>query len=498
MTWEQFEAEPWQKSHSAYTDSFIAIRPAPEYASGEVLMSSLYRHIGFGDVKERDVPAEGRQFEKSLRKHGGFDKASSDISEETWRAVVGRVLESPKLPNQASKPFLQLTPIVPDIALYSGSARRVGNSWPAGSLIQKMILLGSASQVQAAETWQLLFEALSVDARDDIWAQWLQAEFAKRRGGSQHEWHQVALPKGNAEGLAGLEFPAQQFVRDLVATLAAKANMTRAQWVSLLGAIVRVGAVMHVLWLCDVHDRYWRYLRRCLLEGVHLNADEFVAQIFPGRVTYLEYGKPAIPVVRDYVNKYLTARLGINSLLWHLGAGEQVKLDSPMALHKMSINVVNHRTSLLKTDAHAKFLALQERESRTLGCKKGIGSNLVEFARHVLGQRQSATQVLRGYDQGYILKKKGTHASAPWVVSLGPVSVIALVHCCMHGTGGPRSVHRFAEHVAAYGMRLGIDDLSHGELGTKLRLLGLVLDSPDAETGMLLVPPFATAASEPT
>src|SRR3546814_10239505 len=33
-------------------------------------------------------------------------------------------------------------------------------------------------------------------------------------------------------------------------------------------------------------------------------------------------------------------------------------------------------------------------------------------------------------------------------------------------------------------------DIPQNELGQQLRMLGLVLDSPDAESGMLLVPPF--------
>jgi hypothetical protein len=35
-------------------------------------------------------------------------------------------------------------------------------------------------------------------------------------------------------------------------------------------------------------------------------------------------------------------------------------------------------------------------------------------------------------------------------------------------------------------------DIPQNELGHQLRMLGLVLDSPDAESGMLLVPPFLT------
>ena len=120
----------------------------------------------------------------------------------------------------------------------------------------------------------------------------------------------------------------------------------------------------------------------------------------------------------------------------------------------------------------------------------------MEFARHVLGQRQVANPVLRGYDQGFSLRKRGTSNSSPWVVGLGPVSVLALVHCSLAGTTGPRSVRRLSQHLAGYGAIVDYRDIATNDLGHQLRMLGLVLDSPDAESGMLLVPPFPTPKEE--
>lgn len=137
------------------------------------------------------------------------------------------------------------------------------------------------------------------------------------------------------------------------------------------------------------------------------------------------------------------------------------------------------------------FEDVQERENRAVLCRKGIGSNIMEFARHALGQRQAANAILRGYDQGYALRKKGSNKSSPWVVGLGPVAVLALVHCSLAGTSGPRSVRRLAQHLSAYGITVDYHDIAQNDLGHQLRMLGLVLDSPDAESGMLLVPPFA-------
>jgi hypothetical protein len=44
--------------------------------------------------------------------------------------------------------------------------------------------------------------------------------------------------------------------------------------------------------------------------------------------------------------------------------------------------------------------------------------------------------------------------------------------------------------LAAYGIVVDRHDIARNDLGHQLRMLGLVLDSPDAESGMLLLPPF--------
>jgi hypothetical protein len=97
---------------------------------------------------------------------------------------------------------------------------------------------------------------------------------------------------------------------------------------------------------------------------------------------------------------------------------------------------------------------------------------------------------MRGYDQGYILGKKGDHNRGQWIVSMGPVSILALVHCCLRDAAGPRSIQKLCQHLGLYGIGIHRDDVNTSDLGRKLRTLGLILDSPDAESGILLIPPF--------
>jgi hypothetical protein len=501
MNVESFLQDPWRKSHPAYSDSAFNIQPAPEYASSEVIVASLYRGLGFSEHSEAKVPASGREFERAMRFPSSSSKAGSAISVETWLTVLHGTLESPQLRNQSSRRSLHLCPLVPDVALYSGSARLTGNSWNPGLLIQHMLRLGSIVPGAAELVWGRLFEALTVTENDDIWARWLQEEFSKRRQPGI-DWifrPIVEAPDMPFPEKAAIEFPARQFVRDLDAIIDAKGQMTRRQWISLLEAILRLGCVTHVLWLCDVSDRIWD-LVRAILDGAEVpSTAELSDRLFSPKSAYLVHGNPTLRIIRDYASGYLVSRLGINLLLWRLEKlGSRLPpMSSLNSLHYFLSQVETHKKTLSGDDVRRQLDGLHEQYAKTLACKKGIGSNLLEFSQHVLSQRLPANEKLRGYDQGYFMKKSGEHRSATWVVSLGPVALLALTHCCLKEVSGPRSVDRFCAHLLRYGLRVDASDITDSDLGQKLRMLGLVLDSPDAESGMLLVPPFQLLSTEP-
>ena len=498
MSLDDFLASPWKYSHGAYEESAFNIRPAPEFATAEVVLAATYRSSGFSGHAESGVPATGRQFDR-LTSAGGRREWRGTISQDSWRMVLHGALESPKQPKQSSKRFLQLCPMVPDAALYSGSARLAGNSWHPGMLVQRAVRLGGDTGRAADDLWARLHQALSVEASDDVWARWLQQEFVRWRGPSM-EWKPTALQGESGlpdEDRKELRAPAVQFFKDLTAIVNAKPLMTRRQWISLLEAVMRLGAVSHVLWLCDVNDQLWRIARRVLDGAPPPSAADVLKLIANRPCDYLAYGRPGPPVIREFASRYLQSRLGMNLLLWRLGSiGEPTpKLKSTHDYVGLFRKVAQHRVSLGASGFGSDLRGLEDRESRTVGCTKGIGSNLVEFGRHTLGQRQTLEPGLRGYDQGYALKKKGDYSSAPWVASLGPVALLAFVHCCLAEVAGPRSVRRLCEHLSWYGLQVDMDNVAKGDLGRDLRMLGLILDSPDAEGGMLLMPPFEVLLS---
>ena len=497
MSVEEFAADPWKKSHSAYADSAFNIRPAPEFSTAEVAIASLYRASGFSGYSETAVPKAGRELDRLSVSSRSKPNLAGKIRADTWHSILHGVLESPKQPNQSSKRFLSLSPLVPNIALYSGSARLAGNSWNPGALLKRMIQLGAPNQEMGAALWGRLHEALSVNEDDDIWARWLQEEFLDRRP-NDAEWEQTDFEQSGVlpdEEKAQLRYPAIQFVKDLDAIIQAKSSMTRRQWISVLEAVVRLGSVSHVLWLCRVNDRLWKAVGSILGHGqgiIPSSKEQLRNEIVMGEPRSLSYGKAAVPTIKDYASRYLLARLGLNLVLWALkDEGKEItSLQSVNDLWKFLQAVKENAAALGSRNTLDTFLSIYDKEARTIGCKKGVGANLVEFSRHTLGQRQTTNDALRGYDQGYFLHKRGESRNAPWVLSLGPVAVLAVVHCCLNEVKGPRSVQRLAGHLAWYGIEIDAAGINQNDLGKNLRMLGLVLDSPDAESGMLLIPPF--------
>ncbi|WP_296753536.1 hypothetical protein [Thiobacillus sp.] len=507
MSLESFKEKPWLSPHSTYKQSAFVISPAPEYASSEVLLASLYRSIGFASASEASVPQAGRELDKAieLRRRHKTQPEGATLGPDDWFTMLHGILESPKLPKQSKLRFIQMTPLVPEAALFSNSPRLRGNPWNPGLIVRNMVAMGTPDEASAQALWKDLFQALTIDDEDDVFARWLHREAQAWTGST--EWALVPLQEGETFRLARTDhdairfLPARRFSADLRAIIDIKARLTRRQWTSLLEAVLRLGAVAHVAWLCDVHERTWRVVRDSLAGHGPANEEEVRGQVFPLDANYMAYGAKALNSFKDLASSYLIARLGINTVLWALdeaGVKQSGDLSSSLGIATLCKVVRDQRVKLESMGTLDCFYDLAEQEARTLACDKGIGNNLFEFARHVLGQRQTAVPILRGYDQGYILRKAGSHSNSPWILSLGPVAVLAMVHCALHGMNGPRSIHRLAEHLAGYGVLVNRNDIAQNDLGQQLRLLGLVLDSPDAESGMLLLPPFAPSNHIPS
>lgn len=498
MNLEEFKQKP-MTPFNTYASSFLHMSPAPENASGEVVLASLYRKIGF-EIGEGQVTKTGKYFTTRL---DNGDKThpslNTGIGDENWRFILEEILQSPKQPGQPKKKFIQITPLVPDAALYSFAARYTGNPWNPGALIASIISYGCNNQKDMENIWTEIFDALNIDESDDIWARLISQEFSAWRDAYTWEMkkfdEKIRLDKNDRESY---HIPAKQFVKDMHAIISLKQALTRRQWISLLESLVRLGTASHVLWICDLNKQVWHLFRQALHGGMPPDVKVIGETIMHVKDGFWRYGETATPILKEKARDYLTARVGINYLLYQVNeyveSGKLISVNLEFKtvedIHRVCLYLYENRDFLKHDEIILETTQLLEKNPKLLTCSTGITANIFEFLRYSLGQRQTVDPEARNYDQGYWIKKKGNYKSAKWILAAGPVSLMALAYCCAYTSPAPRTIDDFCRHLDYYGILINPVELLSSGLSQSLRDLGIVIDSPDAEGGGVVLNPF--------
>ena len=503
---DNFVSDPFTSVHPIYKNSPLHMRPAVETANGEMLLASFYRQLGYEKVKEGQVPANGRVLRKQLMKENpkNLEKTSSTINARDWREILTRVLNSPKNPNQSKSRFLQIAPIIPQPSIYCLSARLTTNPWPIGVLPDLLIKMGCPSEEAANNLKRRAFEALSVDDDDDIWAQILQKEFEATSPFPTINWNYCGDTPWT-ETLKSwhafpIDCPAKQFVRDLERVLKLKPKLTRRQWTSSLESLLRIGAASYICWICKFNISCLEMLRAAL-DGRQPKTNCISHKI--SKLPKFIYGQYAAAAIKTLAVEFLWARVSINLILLFLEEAGVVStndnscLANESRIHEFANNIYTQRARVDTKRLELCLEEIREKHPAKIAGKKGIANNVKEFLTYILSQRATNEKGLDSYDQSYFLRKKTKAVRSRWIFSMGPVSVLTLVHALAGDSTRPQTVSNLCQHLAKYGMHIEPQDLPTSSLGITLRSLGLVLDSPDAEGGMVVLSPFNISKRKP-
>ena len=126
--------------------------------------------------------------------------------------------------------------------------------------------------------------------------------------------------------------------------------------------------------------------------------------------SFWRYGTKAAGPIKKAATDYLRARVGINVILHqledHFGPSEITgglsNIDD-IAKLLMWLNSDEVRSVFDVSKFRKTFQEVLEANPSVMQGKKGITSNICEFLRYVLGQRQTNETGLDSYDQGFFL-----------------------------------------------------------------------------------------------
>lgn len=482
-----------------YENSIFELGLRPEYNIGEVSLASLYRQVGWQEKKEKTskrygearVNTEASNFFRNLENE---NQILGYIKIQDWKKLVKNAISTPKMPNQAKTKNPILYPYVPDCTLYSSAARLRGNPWNPGNLIEKTILIGAGDINKAKDLWRKIFEALSSDYNDqneDILSRIVSKEFELRRP-DDVRWDMNEISQKVAEFDDNIieNSPAKQLFNDIEKILILKPKLTRRQWLSTLESVLRIGCAGHILWVCNLNDQLWTYLKR-RYEGVSKSDLNIVNMLTKNANEFWKLEERAVGVIKEQVQAYIRAQIAINYILKKLNEeGENYSLNSYHELDLigdiLEVKRRDRKWDNLITEINDCF----DSQPGLIVCKSGFTRSIFEFIRHSLGQKQTAESHKRNFDQSYWLRKKANYSAAPWIVDLGPTSILTMIYCCSHGYDQNRTIKDFLLHLKQYGFIIEEKDLINSNLMTLLSTLQVVGDSPDAEGGMVIINPF--------
>lgn len=485
------------KDHERYRDS-VLVPVAPEWATGEVLLSGAYRKLLLGineagvDRRElQDLP--GRLQRPSLWSEL-FTHPSGLQSPPSKKETLG---------------LWQLMPYVPEVARYAGVLGQPRNRWDPGNLLLTTIGSGCPPAEFDARL-QALAAALDVDSGDDIFARFVEDSLRRLPGAERPQITLRARHPAWRENRSGALTPAERFTRDIASVISIKPVVTRRQWTAVVEALLRVGLAAHVLWLCRLNGTVWKLAQR-VIDGADVptvQAVEDSCWLSHHEDPLLALGLSANPLIRQAIQSFVEARIGLSLMLHALDDGgtpwsEQIGVaQSPSSgIHRLLVHVKANSQSLqaavgrqfpAMTLSEAAAAVADANQALARG-EDGFANNVNEFVRYSLSQLQPRDPELQSYDQSYILHKKTNASNAPWIVQPGPTTLVVLVATCCRATGSaPSNIDDLKLHLADYGVHASAGELQDGNIARHLELLGLVIDSPDAAGGRLLVDPFGS------
>lgn len=507
VTLALFRDRPFRHNHHQYDKSCLYFGVQPEYATGDVLLGSCYRELRLVLVQEGRVNLEDvNQLPEQL---------SSDSDQiEMWQFIFDQALRSPIRPKEiSSRQLPQLVPLVPSFGKFSGVLGRPRSRWNPGRLVLFALACG-VGPLDFPETARNLAMAIEVkDGEDEQFAIFLEQCISSTLGDQRKTvdkkwqvpeltWTHVPYRKNTSDPLA----PAEAFAQDLRELIKLKPSLTRRQWCALVESLLRLGLSTHVLWVCRLNFEVWRWALE-ILDG-HDPPSEYEVEnkLWSGHLGYgafLDGGQSSDSYFRRQVESYATARLGLNLLLhalddfnpdWKLHFPDSQGLSAAKQIKQLLGHFSDSRTYLPpdpKSWAITQLGRILDEQASKVSGRSGSPKNLLEFLTHTLRRRPSKDPLLNEHDQGYLLTKLSGPRNAPWVVRPGPVLLLAMCFCTWSSMrGAPVTLQHLANRFSFYGIRLSTGDLQEGDIAQDLEALGVLVDSPDAGGGRLVLNPF--------
>ena len=500
----------WDGQYDGLRESGAFFRPMriPEQCSGEMLTAELQREFCFQPLDDAFIQNTGSRLLKELRK--------SQSADAVWLShffdVVARY---PVQSRQAAKhDIAYVIPFIPSIALFStprrvtkrneGDSSEQDRSWKPGLFIKECLSYSLPSE-QLDAFFKEVQSAVMVSDADDLFARFitektdaalqdhLDVRIAdKLSPDAYRHGRECFMPQTVRNRIAVAPF--KRFADDIRAVLSVKPCVSRRQFMAMLESILRIGTSAHVLWMCNINRRLEKDLFALFNggEGEFADAQLFDALNMPSS-GILSYGINFQSRMKEFFKAYERSTKRRSFLLYRLKEvaslpRETYDWSSPEALVR-SVNAINGYIKAnpaflteYEADFSRHYLDAIKKYTLKVDCQ---ATHLLRFVQTALSQNnQPSSERYSRYDQSYLLRHRTHSNRSAVIVNAGAVTLMSLVHACSCNNSTVL-LSNLVDALMAYGVAIPPGEITE-TFKMQLRELGLTIDSPDAESGMVL------------
>jgi hypothetical protein len=469
-----------------------------------ILVSSLYRNLKLVSSTEKTCNINAQSLYSALN---ATSKIGELFTNEELVQLFNTSLSVPTSESQLKQKKFWVSPIVPEIANYGLAARNIGNPWNPGNFILEIIANYSSNIEEFINIIKNLIAAMEVDVHDnDIWSIIIKNEFDQISKNLQIE-NATSFNEQNFRDfyngkhrphkkLLNISNYAKNTIIDLQNIIHLKNRLTRQKWIGFFEGFIRLTMFNHIIYTLNLSKNYFDLIDYKLAQGSSSVTSQEIEKFFNLEFNIndirIKVGTARKNYIRDHIESFGYYNALINGVIEKCGykdfkdfetENEFIQITEDILRQFKNQNELRNFKIKFQNENEIDLSKLNENFSSFKNIKESLG---------YLCTRKSSSKEKYISDVNYLFDKNGTSLNSPYFlkISSGLISTLtSLIFLRKEDSNSFISGLEFIKGLNEYNIQLSINDISTGNIKDTMLSLGIVIDCPDTEGGVLIIKP---------
>jgi hypothetical protein len=482
---------------------FFKLERAPEnIPSVSVLIGSLYREIKISKATDETTNYNAQKLFAKIHTN---EKIGNVFSNQQLISLFNSSLSVPKSTSQNKKDKFFLAPFISEIGSYGLAARNTKGSWNPGALIIEILINYSPNEDSFIVLIKNLFECL-LNVENDQWAKIVSYEFKKinsNLGIDMNEQFDEDLFRKkyrddkHYKELIKYSNQAKLCFQDLNIIIGLKDSLTRQKWIGIFEAYLRLTLFNHIIYTMNLSRTYISFIISKIESGDLVKEEDlysFLDQSLSNKYILMDVSTQRTSYIENNVRKYCFYNTILDGVFEKL-FGTRFE-DFKDLNHFISIS--NEMIDIIRTkdiDLNEYILEFKKENEKMLDLISPVYPRNLKNTKECLEylcQKKATSKSDASPDVNYIFDREFYSGNAPYKFDLSPGMISTL--CCLifsklNDNQNFISGVEFIQRLKGYNINLSITDVSTGKIKNTMQSLGVIIDSPDNEGGVLILRP---------